>query len=208
MTALKFDERQQATTMVVKTNNRMGMVLSTNAHHMETLGVSLGSKFRGFDVQNIGMFVKCIDTMQYLAGDCVYIKRVDTYPCQLCRPGLEFFDTVAQTCVTCSAVICAEDEEIQACCGNTDTQCVKKIIHEIINTCNNNVHDYGEQCDLSDKSSPLWWCCTDKCTLKGGFYATPPCQTVCGDGVLAVGREECDDPNSFLCDMTTCKKRK
>lgn len=144
----------------------------------------------------------CSSVLTQLKGNCA--KAIsELYPCAFCKPGIEYFKMMS--CHACSDVTCADDEDIVECCGNIDTHCAKKQLDYKTHMCMNKIHDYGEECDLSDINSPFKDCCETNCTLTKGFYTTPPCQTVCGDGIQA-GDEECDDTNSFDCDRFTCKK--
>jgi hypothetical protein len=140
--------------------------------------------------------------IESLQGSCAHVES-SNYPCTFCKAYVEFYHPQARECQTCTILNCLEDEEVEICCGTSDTSCVKK--NDVnVGQCRNGQHDYGEQCDPTDNLSSLQKCCHNDCTIKTGFYSTPACSTVCGDGIVA-GEEECDNFSSDICDLFTCK---
>ena len=142
---------------------------------------------------------ECNTPIKQLKGECAF-PSTNTYPCSFCEGGVEFFDGLQ--CQTCDILQCNPGGVKQDCCGEVNTKCTYA---DTIETCGNSIHDYGEECDRSDSSSPLRDCCQPFiCKLKLGYYNSPACVTVCGDGLTA-GSEECDEPSSYSCDNLTCK---
>ena len=133
----------------------------------------------------------------------------DSLACQYCIPGIEY--RTAKTCAQCNTseeLNCSSSDAFIPCTANRNAVCSLPISLMKASLCNNKFLDFGEQCDASAILSATAACCADQtCLLKDGFYAEPPCSTICGDGIKA-GAEECDSLfNDPACDTLSCKLR-
>lgn len=126
--------------------------------------------------------------------------------CTRCRVGVEFWNASEQRCRACnsSAFPCSANQKEQTCTPTADARCIE-VVAAATPACGDEYHSLGEVCDWSDSLSKLHKCCTEDCELRAGYYAFPPCYTICGDGLVAVDDEECDDPTSEQTCTFECK---
>jgi len=112
--------------------------------------------------------------------------------CQRCHPIHQFYDDQHNRCKSCSSVFCGLGESEKYCCANKDAQCTRDestTQAPSTSTCRNDFHELEEECDPTDKTTPLHACCSASCTFIPGFYRFPPCNTVCGDGIIAINNK-------------------
>ena len=126
--------------------------------------------------------------------------------CTRCRVGVEFWNASEQTCRVCnsSAFPCSANQKKQTCTPTADARCIEVVAAATL-VCGDKYHSLGEVCDPTDTRSELRKCCTQDCELRVGYYAFPPCYTICGDGLVAHDNEECDDPKSERTCTFQCK---
>lgn len=154
----------------------------------------------------------CAHTIRQLSGDCAQDTAdpaVGDARCAFCKSGIEFWDADSERCVRCSSGTCDTSKTVallEPCCKSNNTRCIAAVTRSG-GLCNNGVHDVTEECDASADTA-LSQCCTSDCKLRPGFYASPPCMTFCGDGVVAQGVEECEPSEPLAqgrCSMLNCK---
>ena len=148
----------------------------------------------------------CRQTAESFLQECLRgtVHAVGSEGCGFCSEG-EYFDTEAQECKVCETLgTCPFGGT--ACCGTSRGQCLFQQRVSDAELCLNGEHDLGESCDPTDVASPLASCCTETCELKTGFSKIGDrCGTTCGDNIVAVPDEDCDDYGDLNCDMRTCK---
>jgi hypothetical protein len=146
----------------------------------------------------------------FFQGDVPSFQKQSASMCYFCQTGIEYFDAVEQNCRVCtplSSLVCqGKDETASICSKDADSFCKRpNAAIDFDAMCGNSVHNFGEQCDYTDKTTEIHRCCSqDSCKLMPGYYTDPPCSTICGDNIKTAA-EECDNFDDPNCDTLTCK---
>lgn len=148
----------------------------------------------------------CADSGALFLQDCLRqtVHSNDRSTCAFCSPH-EYYNETSGQCETCATLgECPFGG--QPCCGTNPGQCLFVKEEAVGVRCLDGIHDENESCDPTALASPLAQCCNLECNIKQGFKKIgDTCGTICGDGEVADGVEDCDNYGDMECDMRTCK---
>ena len=99
-------------------------------------------------------FGNCQHAILSLFGECAIFSSVFTdVKCSYCEPNISYFDDNINKSTFCTP---KTSSDCISCCQNRDIQCQDKgLLENTQNLCGNGIHEFSEECDTSDRDSPL-----------------------------------------------------